>query len=115
MASTYLLAKVCRAQAEDALRKSEKLVLQEARVLASERPAVLRVGIFGSDVVMNSPTADLVHPVLEYWHTCKAAERYEFFLFADGPVDDTHPTASAIANLFEGRLVLFDDISETCG
>ena len=109
MASTYLLAKVCRAQAEDALRKSEKLVLQEARVLASERPAVLRVGIFGSDVVMNSPTADLVHPVLEYWRTCKAAERYEFFLFADGPVDDTHPTASAIANLFEGRLVLFDE------
>ena len=107
-ANTYLLARVCKAQAEDAQSKSKKLVvLASSESLPEDRPPVLRVGIFGSDIVKNSPTADLVCPVLEYFRRGPDAGRFEFFLFADGPLDRSHPSANHIATLFAGRMVLF--------
>ena len=89
-ANTYLLARVCRAQAEEYLSKSKGLLLALEVGLASReslpegRPRVLRVGIYGSDVVMNSPTADLACPVFEYFVQGPDSMRFEFFLFADG-------------------------------
>jgi hypothetical protein len=117
-ANTYLLARVCRAQAEEYLTKSKGLlpkeVALEAGLASSEslplperRPRVLRVGLFGSDVVMNSPTADLACPVLEYFVQGPDSGRFEFFLFADGPSDVSHPSAKHIVQLFEGLLELF--------
>ena len=85
-------------------------VALEAGIASSEsecRPRVLRVGIYGSDVVMNSPTADLACPVFEYFVQGPDSRRFEFFLFADGPSDVSHPSAKRIVQLFEGRLELF--------
>ena len=113
-ANTHLLARVCRAQAVEYLSKSKGLlpngVALEAGIASSEsecRPRVLRVGIYGSDVVMNSPTADLACPVFEYFVQGPDSRRFEFFLFADGPSDVSHPSAKRIVQLFEGRLELF--------
>jgi predicted O-linked N-acetylglucosamine transferase (SPINDLY family) len=55
--------------------------------------------------VQNSPTADLLFTPLN--HFCKDSS-FEFMLFAEGPVDSNHPPAADIAQLFEGRLTLFD-------
>ena len=119
-ANTYLLARVCRAQAEESLRKSKgllpKAIVPEAGLASSEslpegRPPVLRVGIFGADVAMNSPTADLLCGVLEYFvQESKDSGRFDFFLFADGPSDDSHPSAKHIVQLFEGQLELFTSV-----
>jgi serine/threonine protein kinase len=114
--TTVLLAHVCRAQAEDALKGSESGPLWKrhpcpaTEPLLHERPSTLRVTIYGSDVVQNSPTADLVLSVFEHWHSClgESGDRlFEFFLLADGPVDDTHPPAAEIKRLFGNRLILF--------
>jgi predicted O-linked N-acetylglucosamine transferase (SPINDLY family) len=48
--------------------------------------------------------------VLEYFtSTAPDARRFDFFLFADGPADLSHPSAAHIVKLFQdsGRLVLF--------
>ena len=108
IANTYLLAQVCRAQAEDALSKS-RLLLPTAATSAipsppGERPAILRVGVYGFDLVQNSPLADLMWSPLQHF---SQDQRYEIVLFADGPVDKTHPPAKDIAQLFKGRLHLF--------
>ena len=108
--NTYLLARVCRAQAQDALRKGQRLVSATKAVnkpLPDERPSILKVAIFGNDILQNSPTADLAYSVFKYWHSCQEGRRFEFYLFADGPVDRTHPPAADIETLFSGRLILF--------
>ena len=113
-ANTFLLLRVCRAQAEEALRKSKFLVPKagpgSSESLPVGRPDVLRVGIYGYDLVLNSPTADLMVTVLDYFtSTAPDARRFDFFLFADGPADLSHPSAAHIVRLFQdsGRLVLF--------
>jgi hypothetical protein len=116
MATSYLLARVCHAQAEESLRHSKDLLPNGVDLKASPasseslpevRPGVLRIGLFASDLVMNSPTADLACPVLDYFCRGPDSERFLFFLFADGPCDRSHPSAQHIARLFEDRLVLF--------
>ena len=108
LCTSYFLALVCKAQAEDAVRKGEKLVSDRVTVpLQSERPSTLRIAIYGADAVQNSPTACLAYTVLAYWHTRREAGRLEFFLFADGPIDRTHPPAKDIEVLFSDRLTLF--------
>jgi hypothetical protein len=112
-ANTYLLARVCRAQAKEALSKSKTLVPQavlgSSEALPEGRPQVLRVAIYASDGVLNSPTADLAVSVLEHFCNGPDAGRFEFFLFADGPPDLSHPSAEHIVRLFKDsdRLVLF--------
>ena len=108
--STYLLARVCRAQAEHALAKRPQLVSARAtKPMPDQRPSILKVAIFGSDILQNSPTADLAYSVFAYWHECQEGKRFEFHLFADGPVDRTHPPAADIERLFDGRVVLFNE------
>ncbi len=110
-ANTYLLARVCRAQAEEALSKSKTLVPQAVLASSESLPEghqpVLRVEIFGSDVVVNNPTSDLACPVLEYCCNGPDAGRFEFYLFTDGTPDLSHPSAKHISQLFEG---LFNSI-----
>ena len=90
------------------MRNGEKLVSDRVTVpLQSERPSTLRIAIYGADAVQNSPTACLAYTVLAYWHTRREAGRLEFFLFADGPIDRTHPPAKDIEVLFSDRLTLF--------
>ena len=109
--SSYLLARVCRAQAEEALENSKQLMSGQAtEPLPVERPSILRVGIYGSDLLQCSPTADLLYSVMTHWHDSQVRDgRHEFFLFADGPVDRTHAPAEDIAGLFAGRLELFTE------
>jgi hypothetical protein len=124
---TALLAGVCQATAdhalskgqalypqsllvEDALSKSQPDTVTEPRTVSHERPPILKVVLYGSDVLQNSPTADLVLSVLEYWISSEGQSgRFAFFLFADGPIDKTHPLATTIASLFRdgNRLTLF--------
>ena len=82
---------------------------QVARPMLDPRPSRLNVVIFGFDVVQNSPTADLVYSVFKYWLSSEQGRRYEFFLFAYGPVDETHPPAADIKALFGDRLILFTE------
>lgn len=108
-ANTYLLARVCRAQAEDALAKGRSLLstvtaTPETSSPPGERPAVLRVGIYGYDIVQNSPLADLQWSALQHF---RKDPRYEIILFAEGPVDVSHPPAKDIAQLFQANLHLF--------
>jgi len=113
-ATPYLLSRVCRAQATEYLSKGGALLpktleagLASRETLPEGRPRVVRVGIYGSDLVMNSPTADLMCPVLDYFIRGPDSERFEFFLFADGPPDVSHPSAKHIVELFPDRLELF--------
>jgi hypothetical protein len=109
VANTFMLAKIWTAQGKEAVALSTKCSPMSAPTSGKlsapgERPAVLRVGVYGYDVVRNSPTADLLFSPLEYF--CKDAA-FEFFLFADGQVNVDHPPAADIGKLFEGRLTLF--------
>ena len=106
LANTYMLAKLCRAQSKEALAKCRALLTPTSETLSPlrERPKVLKIGVYGSDLLQNSPTADLLFSSIECM--CKGAA-FEIFAFAVGPVDKKHPPAADIAKLCAGRLTLF--------
>ena len=106
----FVLARLCQEHGRHYGKMSKTLRPPSTmrRPLPQTRPAVLRIGLYASDLLGNSPTCDLMFATLEAWAPGQTRNScLEFFIFADG-VDATHPPAKQISEMYKGQhLVLF--------